>query len=126
MKNFIRKWLGINDDMQAISQDITLLHKDAQNTSTQLFGIFHGLPFMSNVLHLQAKDAAAITDPSVIQRNNLPSLLLGVIINARLGQSSFEVTGELTDTVAAQLRNRGFKVEDHEGSGGKSTFIIWT
>ena len=126
LRNFIRKWLGINDDMVAVSQDIDQLLKLEQTTSTQLFGIFHALPFIANVLHLQARDAAMITAPTMVEANSLPVLLMGVTINARLGMSSFEVTGEIPAKVREALEARQFKVEEHEGTGGKSTFIIWT
>lgn len=126
MKNFLRKWLGINEDMEAVAQDINQLLKLEQTTSTQLFGVFHALPFMANVLHLRARDAVAMTAPTMIEPNSLPVLLMGVTINARLGQSSFEVSGTVSDEVRAALTFRGFKVEEHEGTGGKSTFIIWT
>lgn len=126
MKQFFRKWLGLDDDMKAVAQDITQLHNDQTMTSTQLFGIFQALPWMSNVRFLNAQDAASITGPPMVEPNSLDVLLLGVTINARLGQSSFEVSGAVSDSVRAVLIARGFKVEEHEGTGGKSTFIIWT
>jgi hypothetical protein len=126
MKNFLRKWLGINADVAAISHDITLLHNDNQMQASQMFGIFQALPWISNVRFLNAQDAASITTPSMIEPNALDVLLLGVTINARLGQSSFEVQGVVNDSVRATLIARGFKVEEHEGTGGKSTFILWT
>lgn len=126
MKQIIRNWLGITDDVTAIAADIVQLHKDQTMTGTQLFGIFQALPWLSNVRFLNAQDAASITGPSMVEPNALDVLLLGVTINARLGASSFEVTGPISDSVRATLLARGFKVEEHEGTGGKSTFIIWT
>jgi hypothetical protein len=37
-----------------------------------------------------------------------------------------EVVGELPAPVRATLEKRGFQVEDTEGTGGKTTHILWT
>lgn len=126
MKNFLRKWLGINEDMEAIAADMHMVHDQGQSTALQVFELFHAMPFASAAISITAKDAAMLTSPEGIQANSLIAILMGILLNARQGKSLMEVTGTLPDTVRATLEKRGFKVEDTEGTGGKVTHILWT
>ena len=126
MKQFLRNWLGITEDVTDIARDINTLGKDAHQLSQQVFSIFHAMPFAAGTMYLTAQDAAKLVSPAEVQANSLPVILLGIVINSRMGMSSFEVTGELPEAVRNTLINRGFKVEEHEGTQAKSTFIIWT
>lgn len=126
MKQFLRNWLGITEDMIAVAQDVNTLAKDAEKQSQQLFSIFHVLPFTAGIMFMTAKDAAQLVQPTEVAANSLPVILLGIGINARMGQSAFEVSGVLPESVRTTLVERGFKVEEHEGTEKKSTFIIWT
>ena len=126
MKNLLRKWLGINEDVQAIAADMNMLHEHGQNTALQVFELFHAMPFSGLAATLSAQEAAALTSPHGIQANSLPALLMGVLLNARQGRSLMEVHGELDPNVRTVFEKRGFKVEDTEGTGGKTTHILWT
>jgi hypothetical protein len=126
MKNFFRAWLGINEDMQAIAGDMNMLHERTQSTALQVFELFHAMPFTAAVSSITAKDAAMLTSPDGIQANSLIAILMGILLNARQGHSVMEVNGELSDAVRKSLTNRGFKVEDTEGTGGTVTHILWT
>jgi hypothetical protein len=126
MKNFLRHWLGINDDIQLIAKDVNTLDERTNAQQRQTFELFHAMPFAKNVLQIDAKDAAAITQPNGIQANSLPALCMGIVLNARQGNSAMEVTGELPEFCRQKLLQRGFKVEDSEGTAGKMTHIIWT
>jgi hypothetical protein len=126
MKNFFRKWLGINEDVQAIAADMNMLHEHGQNTALQVFELFHAMPYAGLTPTINAQEAAALTSPLGIEANSLPAILMGVLLNARQGRSLMEVKGELDPNVRAILIKRGFKVEDTEGTGGKTTHILWT
>jgi hypothetical protein len=126
MKNFFRNWLGLNEDMKAVANDVNILVERTEQQALRLFEVFHTLPFASGAMMLTAADAARMTLPEGVLPNELPALLTGVIANARQGNSYFEVDGELRLEVRDALLRRGFKVEDQEGSGGKATFIMWT
>jgi hypothetical protein len=126
MKNVFRKWLGINEDVEAIAADMNMLHERGQSTALQVFELFHAMPFASAAIGMTAKDAAMLTAPDGIQANSLTAILMGILLNARQGNSVMQVVGELSDTVRATLEKRGFKVEDTEGTGGKVTHILWT
>lgn len=126
MKNIIRSWLGINDDVIAIAQDMNTLLSRADTTALQLYQVFHALPFVAGVISLTAKDAAALTNPNGIESNSLLSMLLSILMNARQGDSVMEVEGELSDEVREALKKRGFKIEDTEGTAGKTIHITWT
>ena len=125
MKNLLRNWLGINEDVQAIAADMHMVHEHGQNTALQVFELFHAMPFASAAISMTAKDAAMLTNPDDIQANSLIAILMGILLNARQGKSVMEVTGELSPSVRAMLEKRGFKVEDTEGTGGKTTHILW-
>ena len=126
MKNILRNWLGINEDVQAIASDMNMLHEHGQNTALQVFELFHAMPFASAAISMTAKDAAMLTAPDGIQANSLTAMLMGILLNARQGRSLMEVTGELSADVRTALEKRGFKIEDTEGTGGKVTHILWT
>jgi hypothetical protein len=126
MKNFFRNWLGLNEDMKAVANDVNILVERTEQQALRLFEIFHTLPFASGAMMLTAKDAAHMTVPEGIMANELPALLTGIISNARQGHDYFQVDGELRLEVRDSLLRRGFRIEDQEGSGGKSTFILWT
>lgn len=126
MKNLLRKWLGINEDVHAIASDMNMLHERNQATALQVFELFHAMPFASAAISLTAKDAAMLTSPDGIQANSLTAMLMGILLNARQGNSVMQVTGELSPAVRQTLERRGFKVEDTEGTGGKTTHILWT
>lgn len=126
MKNILRSWLGINEDVQAIAADMNMLHDNGQATALQVFELFHAMPFASAAISLTAKDAAMLTVPEGIQANSLTAILMGILLNARQGKSLMEVTGELSPKVREVLEKRGFKIEDTEGTGGKITHILWT
>lgn len=126
MKNFFRKWLGINEDVEAIASDMNMLHDRGQATAMQVFELFHAMPFASAAISLTAKDAAMLTSPEGIQANSLTAMLMGVLLNARQGNSVMQVTGEISPKVREILEKRGFKIEDTEGTGGKVTHILWT
>lgn len=125
MKNIFRNWLGINEDVQAIAADMNMLHEHGQSTSLQVFELFHAMPFASAAIGMTAKDAAMLTAPDGIQANSLTAILMGILLNARQGKSVMEVAGVLSEPVRATLEKRGFKVEDTEGTGGKTTHILW-
>ena len=126
MKNILRNWLGINEDVHAIASDMNMLHEHGQNTALQVFELFHAMPFASAAISMTAKDAAMLTSPDGIQANSLTAMLMGILLNARQGRSLMEVTGELSADVRTALEKRGFKIEDTEGTGGKVTHILWT
>ena len=126
MKNIFRNWLGINEDVQAIAADMHLVHDHSQSVALQVFELFHAMPFASAAISMTAKDAAMLTSPDGIQANSLTAILMGILLNARQGKSVMEVTGELSVPVRQTLEKRGFKVEDTEGTGGKTTHILWT
>lgn len=126
MKNFLRKWLGINDDMVAVSQDINQLVSLNQAQMQDTFEIFHALPFTAAIVRLTAKDANMLTEPNGIQANSLPALLCGVVIKARQGENQLEVPGELSQEVRDELVKRKFKVEEFSGTKGVANYIIWS
>lgn len=126
MKNILRNWLGINEDVQAIAADMNMLHEHGQSTAFQVFELFHAMPFASAAISMTAKDAAMLTSPDGIQANSLTAMLMGILLNARQGHSLMQVTGELSDEVRTALTKRGFRIEDTEGTGGKVTHILWT
>lgn len=126
MKNKFRNWLGINEDVQAIAADMNMLHERGQSTALQVFELFHAMPFASAAISMTAKDAAMLTSPDGIQANSLTAILMGILLNARQGNSVMEVHGELSENVRNTLIKRGFKVEDTEGTAGKTTHILWT
>lgn len=125
MKNTFRNWLGINEDVQAIAKDMHMVHDHSQSIALQVFELFHAMPFASAAISMTAKDAAMLTSPDGIQANSLTAILMGILLNARQGKSVMEVTGILPETVRTTLEKRGFKVEDTEGTGGKTTHILW-
>lgn len=125
MKNIFRNWLGINEDVQNIAKDMHMVHDQGQSIALQVFELFHAMPFASAAISMTAKDAAMLTTPDGIQANSLTAILMGILLNARQGKSVMEITGVLPDTVRATLEKRGFKVEDTEGTGGKTTHILW-
>ena len=126
MKNRIRNWLGLNKDLHDVATDLHTIAKRQEHNEFQLYEIFHALPFISGAMFLTAVDAAKLTHPHGIQANSLSALLTGIIVNARQGNSHLEVEGELTEEVREALITRGFKVENHTGTNGTSTFVIWT
>ena len=127
MKNFIRTWLGLPEDYTAIAGDINLLHEQIQGLGKQMFELFHLIPFSPAVLKLTAKDAAAFTAPTMIQANTPVALLTGVLMQARQGHSYMPVTGELDEVTKKFLVDRGFRVENFEGTDGHGGLhIIWS
>jgi hypothetical protein len=126
MKNIFRNWLGINEDVQHIAADMNMLLERHESTALQVFELFHAMPFAAGAISLTAKDAARLTQPNGIQANSLTAILMGILLHARQGQSLMQVTGILSDDVREALTKRGFKVEDTEGTGGKTTHILWT
>ena len=126
MKNIFRNWLGINEHVRAIAADMHMVHEHGQSTALQVFELFHAMPFASAAISMTAKDAAMLTSPEGIHANSLTAILMGILLNARQGKSVMEVTGELSDHVRNTLIKRGFKVEDTEGTGGKTIHILWT
>ena len=125
MKNLIRAWLGINEDVINISEDMNLLNERTQTQGLQIFNLFHGLPFSAGILYFSAKDAARLTQPNGVQANSLEAILTGILLEARQGASNLQIEGELPTDVRDILTQREFLVEDHEGTDGKSTHIIW-
>lgn len=126
MKNIFRNWLGINEDVRAIAADMHMVHEHGQSTALQVFELFHAMPFASAAISMTAKDAAMLTSPEGIQANSLTAILMGILLNARQGKSVMEVTGDLSPKVREILEKRGFKIEDTEGTGGKTIHILWT
>lgn len=126
MKNFLRKWLGINEDVQAIAADMNSLLDRCNNNALQTYELFHALPFSPLCLGINAKAAAQITAPNGIQANSLTAVLMGIILNARQGHSYLRLDGDLTDEIKHDLLKRGFKVEESEGTAGKAVNILWT
>lgn len=127
-KNWLRNWLGLPEDYKAIADDIGMLHNGLQGLGKQMFEVFHLLPFAPAVLKLTAKDAANFTAPTMIQPNTPIALLTGVLMAARQGHSYMPVNGELADTTKKFLEDRGFRVENFEGTDGNSSglHIIWS
>lgn len=126
MKNKLRSWLGINEDMAAIAGDMHMLDERTKNQAMQTFELFHALPFVAGTVSLTAADAAKITQPHGVQANSLWAVLVGIIVKARQGESKLQVEGELPQDVHDALVKRNFQVEEHTGTAGKSTFILWT
>ena len=126
MKNAIRKWLGITNLENVVLQQANDQTEKLAYIARNGYEMFHSLPFVAGAMVLTAADAAKLTVPEGITENNLPALLVGIIAAARQGDSSMEVAGELPAPVREALERRGFKVEDHTGSAGKFTFILWT
>ena len=126
MKNVIRNWLGINEDMRNIAADMNTLDERSRQQALHTFELFHALPFVSGTVSLTAPDAAKLTQPHGVQANSLWAVLVGIIIKARQGESQLQVEGELPGDVRDALVKRQFKIEEHTGTGGASTFIIWT
>ena len=126
MKNLLRKWLGIEEDVINISADMQMLGERTETTAIQVFELFHAMPYAAAAMSVTAADAAKLTLPAGIQANSLGAVLMGVILNARQGNSQMEVVGTLPDSVRDILIARGFKVEETEGTGGKMTHILWT
>jgi hypothetical protein len=125
MKNILRTWLGINEDARNIATDINTLDERSKQQAVHTFELFHALPFVSGTVGLTAADAAKLTQPSGVQANSLWAVLTGIIIKARQGESQLQVEGELPADVRDALIKRKFKVEEHTGTGGTSTFILW-
>lgn len=126
MKNFIRAWLGLPEDYKAIADDIGTLHNGIQGLGKQMFELFHLVPFSPAVLKLTAKDAAAFTAPSMVPPNTPIALLTGVLMAARQGHSYMPVNGELDETTKKFLTDRGFRVENFEGTKDSGLHIIWS
>jgi len=126
MKNIFRNWLGINEDVHHIAADMNMLHERTEGIALQVFEIFHAMPFAAGAIAMTAKDAAKLTQPNGIQANSLTAILMGILLHARQGQSLMQVTGELPEDVRTALVKRGFRVEDTEGTGGKTIHILWT
>lgn len=127
MKNFIRTWLGLPEDYKAIADDIDMLHNGLQGLGKQMFELFHLLPFSPAVLKLTAKDAAQFTAPTMIQANTPIALLTGVLMAARQGHSYMPVNGELSETTKKFLEDRGFRVEEFQGTDNNTSVqIIWS
>lgn len=126
MKNFIRTWLGLPEDYKAIADDIGMLHNGMQGLSKQMFELFHTLPFSPGILKLTAKDAATFTTGTMVQANSTIALLTGVVMAARQGHSHMPINGELSDATRKVLEDRGFVIQEFEGSEGKQLHILWT
>lgn len=125
--NFFRKRLGINNDMENISKDMHMLLERCDQTSLNLFELFHVIPFSAGILSLTAENAARLTQPGGgIEANSITAILTGILLNARQGNSVMEVNGELSDEVRKALTNRGFEIQDSEGEQGKFVHITWT
>lgn len=126
MKNAVRNWLGINEDVANIARDINTLDERTRVQAMHTFELFHALPFVAGTISLTAKDAVKLLQPQGVQANSLWAVLTGIIIKARQGESQLQVEGELPQDVRDALVKRGFEVEDHTGTAGTSSFIIWT
>jgi hypothetical protein len=126
MKNFIRTWLGLPEDYKAIADDIGMLHNGVQGLGKQMFELFHTLPFTPGILKLTAKDAATFTAATMVQPNTAIALLTGVVMAARQGHSYMPVNGELSDATRKLLEDRGFRVEEFQGTETSSLHIIWS
>jgi hypothetical protein len=126
MKNIFRSWLGINEDVRDIAGDIKILDDRTKSLAMNTFELFHALPFVAGAAKLTASDAVKLTQPQGVQANSLWAVLTGIIIKARQGESQLQVEGELPQDVRDALVKRGFEVEDHTGTAGTSSFIIWT
>jgi hypothetical protein len=122
MKNLLRKWLGINEDVQAIASDMNMLLERSEETSLYLFEMFHAMPFSAIVLGITAKDARQLTQPGGPAANSLNAILMGVVSRARQGNSYLQLQGELEETVKDTLIKRGFTVTEENGT----TNILWT
>jgi hypothetical protein len=113
MKDWIRNWLGINQDMQHVAQDITKLVKISESLNSDVFGIFHALPFTAGILTMEP--------------NGLYSVLINILIAARQGHSYMQVEDKMSSFVRKQLEQRGFKIEETVGTNeAKGLFILWT
>lgn len=126
MKHLIRTWLGISTIEDVVLREANRAEENLQAERLKMYELFHTLPFVGGALSLTAADAAKLTAPEGVPQNGLPALLVGVIGAARQGNSSLEVEGDISQAVADALIRRGFKLETLEGTGGKSTFILWT
>jgi hypothetical protein len=126
MKNFIRTWLGLPEDYQAIADDIGTLHQSIQTLGKQQFELFHTLPFTPAILNLTAKAAAQFTNATMVQANTPIALLTGVVMAARQGHSYMPVNGELPEATRKILEDRGFRVEEFQGTDSSGLHIIWS
>jgi hypothetical protein len=127
MKNWIRNWLGINQDMQYVAQDITKIVKISESLNSDVFGIFHALPFAAGILTMKAKDAASFVNPNVMEPNGLYSVLINILIAARQGHSYMQVEDKMSSFVRKNLEQRGFKIEETNGTNDvKGLFVLWT
>lgn len=137
IQGFFRGLLGVNDDMLLVRNDFTKLIEeftklgDNFNTiNTDLWSVFNGLPFAASIQSMSAADAAALTNPKVIEGNSLLGVLTSILLAARQGHSQLQVFNGLGDEVRKALTKRGFRIEDPVGSekaGGQvATFITWT
>lgn len=126
LKNFLRNWLGITSDMEAVSADMHMLADHDNDILVKVFEIFHAVPYAAGVPQLTAKDAAKLTNPNGIEANSLIAVLLGILIAARQGGSYLQVNGALDNAVQTTLERRGFKFEEREEGDKKIVFIIWS
>jgi hypothetical protein len=126
----LRRFLGINNDMTAVSQDITQIVALLDNVNKDVFNIFHGLPYASAVINLTAANASKWTNPKVGVPNGLLTILTHIVLAMRQGESYLQVPGEIDEKVAGELKARGFRIEETVGSteagGGKGLFIVWS
>lgn len=126
----LRRFLGINNDMTAVSQDITQLVALLDNVNKDVFNIFHGLPYASAVINLTAANASKWTNPKVGVPNGLLTILTHIVLAMRQGESYLQVPGEIDEKVAGELKARGFRIEETVGSdesgGHKGLFVVWS
>jgi hypothetical protein len=126
----LRSFLGIDADMKAVSQDITQLVALLDSVNKDVFNIFHGLPYANTVINLTAANASKWTNPRVGIPNGLMTILTHIVLAMRQGESYLQVPGEIDAKVAAELKARGFRIDETDGSaesgGQKGLFIVWS
>lgn len=127
VRDYFRDLLGINTDVRDIAADMNNLGASLNKVGQDVFELFHTLPFSIGILNLKASDAAKFVNPNVGQQNLLIPVLTGIVMQCRMGQSSLQIQGTLSDDVRGELLKRGFKVEDLTGSNDNTgTFVLWT
>jgi hypothetical protein len=126
----LRRALGINNDLTAISQDITKLVEMHDSLAKDVFNIFHGLPYVNAIINLNAANASKWTNPNVGQPNGLLLILTHIALAMRQGESYLRVPGEIHEKVASELKARGFRIEETVGSNesgnDKGLFVVWS
>lgn len=126
----LRRFLGINNDIAAVSQDITQIVSLFDGINKDIFNIFHALSYADTIKNLTAANAAKWTNPNVGSPNALLTILTHIALAMRQGESYLQVPGEIPEKTAGELKARGFRIEETVGStesgNAKGVFVVWS